>query len=540
VAAARLLAEPPDPRRKRLDLPDAFARLILKCMARSRDDRFANAELVASELASLTQPAVQIGAARPALREEAPAAEPAPSGSADKVVAVLPFRNQGSADDEYLADELTDDLIDTLSMTRGLKVRPRAMTARWKGADEDPREIGRELGAQVVVGGSVRRRAGAVRISARLISVSDGFQLWARHLTRPEAEVLRLNDEVAQAIVEALTLDVASAPVRDIAMNPAALDLFLRGRHEYRRFWSPGVRRAIELYEQALAFAPGDPMILSAYALARCRLWFFTAEGGDDAIKAAEQAVAAAPDLGEARLAMATVRFQQGDTVAAVRELKRAVAQTPSLAEAQTMLGSILLEAGVIEDGRRRLETALSLDPSAPQTYAPLVRLYAFLGMQDEVDALVQKAAQYNADIGAVRMRLAFWRRQPEEALEIEKTLPLRQGGLPVMRGMLYILKHREYPPDPPDFITGVTGPGTTARRRSFVRQVQAEVEGFLGRNEEVVTALRLSADDGLVDLMWLERCPLLDAVRGSPGYAAVHAVVKRRAEEILAVYRAG
>src|SRR5262249_38093069 len=89
----------------------------------------------------------------------------------EKTVAVLPFTNAGAPEDQYLAEELSDDLVDALSMTRGLKVRARATVLRVLGTDRDPCHIGRDLGVQVVVAGSVRRAGGRVRISARLITV---------------------------------------------------------------------------------------------------------------------------------------------------------------------------------------------------------------------------------------------------------------------------------------------------------------------------------------------------------------------------------
>src|SRR5262249_60121629 len=115
----------------------------------------------------------------------------------EKTVAVLPFRNAGPPEDAYLAEELTDDLLDALSMTRGLKVRARGAVLRFRGVDTDPREIGRELGVQVVVEGSVRKARGRVRISARLVSVADGFQIWAKRFDPPGQAVPSINHEHA-------------------------------------------------------------------------------------------------------------------------------------------------------------------------------------------------------------------------------------------------------------------------------------------------------------------------------------------------------
>lgn len=174
IAVARLLRPPLDPRVKRPDLPTAFAELILRCMARRPEDRPASADEVAGALAGLTLPAADRALT---MLPEAPVDL---RGAFAKRVAVLPFRNAGAPEHEYLADGLTEELIDLLSVSPGLRVRSRGVVMRFKGIDRDPRDLGRELDVQVVVEGSVRRAAGTARISARAISVADGFQLCDR------------------------------------------------------------------------------------------------------------------------------------------------------------------------------------------------------------------------------------------------------------------------------------------------------------------------------------------------------------------------
>ena len=130
--------------------------------------------------------------------------------ASDKTIAVLAFRNAGPPEDDYLADELTDNLIDALSMTRGLRVRARSTLLRFRAGAEggqapvDVREIGLELGVEAIVEGSVRRGPGAVRMTVRLVGVIDGFQLWAKRFDRSERDVLAINDEAARAIARAL------------------------------------------------------------------------------------------------------------------------------------------------------------------------------------------------------------------------------------------------------------------------------------------------------------------------------------------------
>ncbi|WP_437672838.1 protein kinase domain-containing protein [Sorangium sp. So ce131] len=538
VAAARLVADPPDPRLRRPDVPDGLARVVLRCMARERDERYATVEGVAQELASLTRPASIAPPIAPSSHER-PVSPGGTSGSLDrcsKSVAVLPFANQGPPSDVYLAEELTDDLIDTLSMTKGLRVRPRGAIGR-AGGELDPREVGRELGVQVVVGGSVRRRDGRVRISARLVSVADGFQLWAKRFDRPEAEVLQINDEVAEAVVEALTPD-CSAPSRTAPSDPVALDLFLRGRHEYRQFWQEHQERAIALFEQALARAPDDPMILSAYALARARLWFFTEQGGDLATQAAARAVAAAPGLPDARLAMAAVRFQRLDVVGAMRELKAALASRAGDAEVEGLVSQILLECGAVEEGTRRARSALAREPYMATPLFALARTYALLGRWEEANELFSTGQESSGSRSSVAlMRRALWLRDPDVVAKLEQKLV--SSAFPELPDPFTRLLAGILDDQLPDVVSALAqGASVTLRRTSFLRQLQAELAAFVGKPELAFTALELSLADGLFDLFWMDHCPVFAPLRGSPRFAAVHAEVARRAAAVIAVYR--
>jgi serine/threonine-protein kinase len=231
VAAARLLHPPPDPRKIRPDLPAGLRALVQRCMARRPDDRFPSAVAVASALAALTLPAQVQPASSPSPRAQvhdtrAPLS-PVHDGRSDKRVAVLPFRNTGPPEQDYLADGLTESVIDVLSMAPGLRVASRGMVMRYKGSDRDPREVGRELGVQVVVDGTVRRAGGGVRIAARLASVANGVQPWARRFDRPDADFYAASDDVARAIGEALAVEMGAAP-RPPDVDAEAMDLYFQ------------------------------------------------------------------------------------------------------------------------------------------------------------------------------------------------------------------------------------------------------------------------------------------------------------------------
>ncbi|HEY4117475.1 MAG TPA: tetratricopeptide repeat protein, partial [Byssovorax sp.] len=341
-----------------------------------------------------------------------------------------------------------------------------------------------------------------------------------------------------------------NANPRAAPSDPAAIDFFLRGRHEYRKFWPDPVRASIELFDKALALAPSDPVILSSAALARARLAFFSGEGLAEAVALSERAVALAPNLGEARLARGNVVFQLGDTAAALRELKMAIARSPGLAEAHASLGRILIELGDLDEGVRRLETALELDSHVPLAATALARVFAITGDWHRVEAMALLSAVTDgvASSHTLRARLALWKRDIEAARAT--LLQIEDMGLQalVSVALLELVVRRKVP----DFLTLVpqnhgrpqTLPGAsnaaTLRRNTFFMQITAETQMFLGDREAAVAALANAVDNALIDLLWLERCPLWDdELRAMPLYQSSLARMRRRCADLLDAYRA-
>lgn len=539
VATARLLNPPPDPRTRRPDVPDAVCRIILRCMARNRDERFAKAEEVARELSTLTMPSMK-AAEQVTLAKATPAAmAAAPAG--EKSVAVLPFRNAGRPEDDYLAEGLTDDLIDALSMTRGLRVCSRGTVMKFKGAAQDPRSIGAELNVQVVVEGSVRKAGNAMRITARLVSVADGFQLWAKRFDGSDADVFAINDEAARAIAEALTVD-ASAPARKVTADAEAMDLYLRARHEYHKVWPENVARAVAIFEEALRRTPDDPTILSGYAIARARFNFFTAQDMSQALEAAKRAVAAGPDLPEAHLALGTALFQSGDVPAAVKELKIAISKGPSTAEAHWLLGRILSEIGQIQNAIRHLEMALVFDPSVSLASRDLARTHALLGHWSESDRYLDSNSNFNDESGRPidKARFLAWKRDPEAAARVLAHMPADVSGRYSIAQKLLrlVMTHGaensfEWAEDPMQQAMA-RGAG---RRQAFFAQVGAEIRAYMGRYDDALQSIQTAVDAGLIDLLWLTHCPLFEPLRSNARFLMERARVEERVRPILEAY---
>jgi serine/threonine-protein kinase len=165
------------------------------------------------------------------------------------------------------------------------------------------------------------------------------------------------------------------------------MDLYLRARAAYRGYFSDiGGETSVPLFERALARAPGDPRLLSGYAMARSRVANLDPDGARSADDAARRAVERSPGSPYAHLAVAAVTFRAGDEAAAVRSLRRALRLAPGTAEAHDLLGRILSETTLLDEAKRHLVTTLSLEPDIALARASLARTHELLGEHDEAD----------------------------------------------------------------------------------------------------------------------------------------------------------
>jgi TolB-like protein len=545
VAAARLVHPPPDPRTIRNEVREEAARIVVKCMARRREDRYARVEDVAAAVSALADTGP-----RPKQTMASGVSGARPGAALDaKALAVLPFRNAGADADAYLADGFTDDLIDSLSMINGLRVRSRGSVMRYKGEARDAREIGRELDVTVVVEGSVRRQGDALRVTARLVSVADGFQLWAKRFDREGGDLFRVGDEAADAIARALTVE-RDAP-RDAVSDPATLDLYLRARHLYYEGWREATKKSIELFEAALARAPDDPRVLSGYALTQLRRFGQDPDGasadeaGEKGRVAAERAIALAPRLGEARSALALYRMNVGDMPGCARDVREALKASPQSADLVDLYGRIAVEVGRPEQGISFLRTAVALEPDIYRARADIAKVSALLGDYRECDAFfaaTPASESAKSTFWFYASRLACWR--GDAAWSAELLERAERDTFPMQGQMVAILKLVSGGKYTEDFDAALAMWGAISsraiRRPIFFRQLTAEMRAFTGADDAALLALEDASRLGLVDIVWVDRCPLFARMRATPRFARVREAVATHAAAVLTALTEG
>jgi len=258
---------------------------------------------------------------------------PRPAAAAPiRSIAVLPLENlSGDPSQEFFSDGTTEELIASLAQIHALRVISRTSVMHYKGAAKPTIPvIGRELGADAIIEGSVRRSGSRVRVTAQLIRASTDTHLWAKDFDRELSDVLKLEGEVAQAIAQevqvALTPEESARLVASRPIDPAAQDEYLRGRIYYWHNNNDDYERAAQHFRQALQIKPDYADAQAALALSLQNLPGRLKEARIEA----EKAVALDPNLSEAHAALAAVFAAEWNPVQADREFRRSIDLNPN------------------------------------------------------------------------------------------------------------------------------------------------------------------------------------------------------------------
>jgi serine/threonine-protein kinase len=453
----------------------------------------------------------------------------------------LPFRNAGAREDDFLADELTDELIDGLSMLGTLRVRPRRAV---QGADaSDLSALGKALDVDVIVEGTLRRSVETVRISARVLTVADAVQVWARRFDHAAGDLVGANRAVLDALTEALSTGPArlAPPPPQPASSAMFSELYLRARRELRTSWDGigDISLAVELFRQALLRSPDDPAALSGFAMARSRRYNY--DGGNDEklteIRAvAERAVALAPHMGEPLLTLASLDYVTSEWPRAVRALRGALRLAPGLLKAHETLGYIEVEVGRLREGGLRLQNVHALDPAQPLVRHELARVGAFQGDWERAYELLSVASEKDTreQIHAVGCaRIDLWSGQPRfDVVAAEDAAG--KPALLLARAMGEAARGRPLAQDVEQFFLGmISRTGPRSRFRPLLWQVMTEIHASVGETSRAVHTARQAVAAHLFDRSWMTLCPALRSLRSLPEWHTLLAQVDAHTQPI-------
>jgi serine/threonine protein kinase/Tfp pilus assembly protein PilF len=364
-----------------------------------------------------------------------------PAGAIDSI-AVLPLINASNdPNSEYLSDGITESIISNLSQLPQLKVMARSTVFHFKGKEIDPRDVGRQLGVRAVVAGRLLQQGDHLIVRTELVNVADGTQLWGAEYDRKLSDVLGLQQDISREISENLRLKLTGEEKKRLTgrdpTNAEAYQFYLRGRYYWNKRTANGLRRAIELFQQAVDRDPNYP--LGYVGLADCYLLMEQYAGvpNNESLPKAREAVDRALQLddssAEAHTSSALIYQKTWRWVEAEQENRRAISLNPNYPTAHHWFAIYFATKRQFDDALKEIKLAQELDPLSPIINE--VAAYTYLLKNDLVSGVEQLKKSLELDPsfpGAHRiMGFAYLKQQryEEATAEFEKAVELSGRG---------------------------------------------------------------------------------------------------------------
>ena len=493
IMAKRFTEMPRSPRSIVSSVPESVEKAVTKAMAIEASGRYSTAAQFAQALASGS-----------IVTPTDTASLPQTTVSAAKSVAVLPFTNMSAdPDNEYFTDGMAEEIINALTKIQSLRVTSRTSSFSFKGKNEDIGEIGKKLKVSTVLEGSVRKMGNRLRITAQLVNVADGSNLWSEKYDREIEDIFAIQDDISQAIVKALRVILTEGEKKQIEKarteNVQAYDYYLRGRqyvHQLRRksleYARQMFNKAIEIdrdYARAYAGVADSCSMLYTYFDAR----EFNLRQADIA---SHKALELEPELAEAHVARGLAvslskRFDEAE-----REFETAMKLDPKLFDAPYWYGRALQSAGRFQEAVKMFERASALRPEDYQAPGFLAQAYGSLGMVEERDAGLRRALKLMED----RLEL-----NPDDAraANLAAAFLARLGDL--SKAVEYADRSLAIDPEDPMLLYNVAC--------TYVA---------LKRHDDAMNCLERAVDKGFGHKEWIDHDPDLDPLRENLRFQAL------------------
>jgi len=427
------------------------------------------------------------------------------TAEAEKSIAVLYFENlSGVKEDEYFRDGITEDIITELSKITGLKIYPRPTVLPYRDKPVTAQQIGRELSAAYVLGGSLRRAGTRLRINAQLMDARTDFPLWSERYDREMEDVFELQDEIARKIAEALRVTLSPQEQEALAAKPTgdllAYDLYLRGKSYARRLTRQDLEFALQMFDKAVGLDPD--FALAHAAIANACAWYHHHYERDArwigrAVAASQRAVALQPSLPEAQITQAWILSTGGQYDAAVRCMQLAIDRKPDCEGGYYLLARSLFALGRYQEVIDLAETALAVAGEDYNVYVPILNALGALGKSESMRNMRQRR------IDTLEEHLL---RVPDDArarILLAKDYAVVERADDAMReaNMAVALRSNE----------------------AMVLYNAACVYCVLKRNEEALATLVKAWNAGFKEIEWVRRDPDLAPLRGDPEFERMY-----------------
>lgn len=300
-------------------------------------------------------------------------------------VAVLPFDDMSAhGDQSYFCEGIAEEILNSLCKVEGLRVASRVASFQFGGKRADIAEIAKKLNVQAVLEGSVRQSGDHIRVTAQLINADDGFHFWTRQYDRERKDMFDIQEDIANRIVDALSLTLKNNHVREQhEVVPRAYDFFLRGKQYFARNSSQGAKYAAQMFRRAVEVDPGYGRAWAwlAYTHGFSYMYFEADDTHwDEAMRATKQALALAPQLAESHIASGIAHTINSDYQLAAREFEQALEIDPKKYEAWYFFARTRIREGRPREALKLLREASRVRPEDYQSVLLRAQLHVSLG----------------------------------------------------------------------------------------------------------------------------------------------------------------
>jgi adenylate cyclase len=305
-------------------------------------------------------------------------------------VAVLPFVDlSAERDQEYFSDGVAEEILNVLTKVGGLHVPARTSCFAFRGASVDAREIGKRLGVDALLEGSIRKAGKRLRITVQLIDAQNGYRLWSERFDRDLDDIFAIQDEIARSVVDALGLSLTQREERRLLQrstsNVPAYEFYLRGRKLFQKWTRQNIELARQMFQRAIEL---DPDFAGAWAgLATAHVHLFGCDNESHLEKAREASAHALkldPESAEAHVAAGQGFSMEQRYADAAKEFERAIELDPTLFDAYYYYGRSCFKSGDLERSLRLFQQAQDVRPKDYEAIYLLGLVLRQLGRNEE------------------------------------------------------------------------------------------------------------------------------------------------------------
>jgi serine/threonine protein kinase/tetratricopeptide (TPR) repeat protein len=452
------------PREFNSAIPEELDRLIFKCLAKKKEERFQSVEELLAELAGGGQSAAAPSSAIPPASTPAAPARPAATMSAGErecigSIAVLPFKDMSQQRDQgFLCEGLAEELINALAQVKGLKVSARTSSFSFMGKDEDVREIGRRLNVGSVLEGSIQKSGNHLRVTTQLICVADGYHLWSERFDRNLKDVFAVQDEISMAVVEKLKVELLEGEKERVTKrhtrDEKAYELYLKGRYYWNRRTPKDMVMAVDFCQRAIDRDPryAPPYVGIADVFNMLGEFGFIAPG-EAYLKSRsllQKALTIDDSLSELYASLALITYcYEWDLPAAERYARRSIELNPLNIWAHGWLAEIQGTRGRIDEAFEEAKKGIEIDPLSSMAHALYGIILSAAGREAESRAYLLRTVAMEPDQPMFHLWLGMGYlgkpAAPEKAIEhLEKAAGMGVSAAYGYLGMAHALAGRE------------------------------------------------------------------------------------------------